>query len=158
MAIVGLGATGCALRTSGTLDVTEINEVVVRWAVANAETNLHPPAAYCLGYTDSADTVDPAAMKDPPRELLERLKTLPAPVRPVSECNVIGGGEHSVVDAATRGYGLLIGIGLPETKNSRTTVPVGYMQGGDVGLGWECAVRRASGRWVIGNCEVVYHI
>lgn len=156
--MAGLVSPRCALGSRETVDVLDIQEAILRWAIANADTNLQPPAAYCLGYTEDMDTVDRTLMKDPSHMLMQRLQDLAAPVRPVSECQIVGGGEHGVVDRVTNGYGLLIGFGPPRTERDRITVPVGYIQGGDVGLGWNCVVRQASSSWVVESCEVVFHI
>ena len=154
----GLLVGSCAHRVPQPQTLTDIHEVVLRWAIANAETNLSPPAAYCVGYTDGQDVANPLLLEDPSPELLERLQTLPVPVRPVSGCRIAGNGMHAVVDTLTNGYGLLFGVGPPSRGSDHITTPVGFLQGREWGLGWKCELRESAGNLIVNRCEVMFHI
>jgi hypothetical protein len=130
----------------------------LRWAIANAETNLSPPAAYCVGYTDGEDVVNPLLLEDPPPELLERLQTLHVPVRAVSACRIEGNGMNAVVDTLTERYGLLFGVGPPSGDAGHISMPVGFLQGREWGLGWKCELRERARTWTVDRCDVVFHI
>lgn len=136
----------------------DVHEAVLWWAYRNAETNLQPPAAYCLGYAEDQDIVEATSMEDPPAGLLERFGRSAIPVKPLSACRVIGGGEHAVVDRQTGGHSLLFGFGPATVAEGRAIARVGYVQGGEVGVGWECVLVRSSKRWEVERCGVISHL
>lgn len=64
----------------------DLQEAALRWAFANADTDLENPAVYCIATSPGPldDGVDPDA------EFLERFRRLTPPVRPVSACRFAG--------------------------------------------------------------------
>jgi len=151
-----------ARRTSAGPD-EDIQAGALAWVMAHVETNLHPPAAYCIAHQDT-EFDEP---REPPVTLLARLQVTAAPVRPVSECRfggpVANGSRYEseanvVVDRATQRFALYFGIEPVRWEAGHVAgVGVHYLQGGLWGAGYACrAERTRSGTWSITGCEKTY--
>lgn len=126
---------------------------MLRWAFQNAETDLNPPAAYCISATE--DLHDEP--RDPPRALLRHVSASEVPVRPFSECRMTGSARYSIVDAQSARPALFFAIGSVQWQDpSQAWVRVGFFQGGTWGRSWRCQVQStSSGKWVIESCPVL---
>lgn len=129
VAISGLLTAALAIACTPGVHETEkpdLQELVARWAFNAAETDLDPPAVYCLA-------MSPLILEegdDPEEAFLDRFSDLTVPVRPVSACRFEGGTRHNVMDDASGEYRLLFTIGPVVMEGSdRATVEVGYLQG-----------------------------
>lgn len=151
-----------ARRTSAGLD-EDIQAGALAWVMAHIETNLHPPAAYCIALQDTEFD----ERREPPVTLLTRLQVTAAPVRPVSECRfggpVADGSRYEsetnvVIDRATQRFALYFGIEPVRWEAGGVAgVGVHYLQGGLWGAGYTCrAERTRSGTWSITGCEKTY--
>lgn len=148
---------GCGSRTAEDQTDLDVQEAVLRWAFANAGTDLDPPAAHCLAVSPYAGSLG-GESDDPDSALLARFAADTVPARPLSACQ-IHGGSHGVIDEATGGFGLLFVIGpVIEEARQRVGAEVGYIQGGDVGRGWRCRVKRSTAGWLVTDCEVIVEV
>jgi hypothetical protein len=133
----------------------DLQEAALRWAFANAETDLEDPAVYCIAASPGPldDGVDPDA------GFLARFRQQSIPVRPVSACRFEGDVMHIVVDRASGSFGLLFTVSpvLWESRD-RGMVPIGYLQGGLWGAGWECVVERDGEDWIVPRCRRVLDV
>ena len=133
----------------------DLQEAALRWAFANAETDLDAPAIYCI-----ADT--PAPLEnggDPVPQFLERFVNSAIPVRGVSACRFEVNERHNVIDRATGAFGLLFTFSPVRWDGpDRGIVPIGFQQGGLWGAGWECLVERNSTEWVVTRCQRVLDV
>lgn len=151
MAVLLLTVHGCTQQRTRAVHDEDIQEAVLRWAFLNAETDLTPPAAYCLVYDPDAGELAGTHPRDPSPTLLERCRGDPVPVRPFSACRFTG-GRHVVFDSISGGHGLLFEIGPVQHVEGRADVGVGYIQGGEWGRGWKCSVLQ-SPRPAVVSCE-----
>lgn len=148
---------GCGSRSADHQADLDVQEAVLRWAFANAETDLNPPAVHCLAVSPYAGSLG-GESDDPDSALLARFAADTVPVRPVSACQ-IHGGSHGVIDQATGGFGLLFVIGpVIEEAGQPVGAEVGYIQGGDSGGGWQCNVQRSTTGWSVTRCKRIVHI
>lgn len=159
VAILGLLAATPALAcTTGVNEAgrADLQELVVRWAFGAAETDLDPPAAYCLAMSPETPVEEG---EDPDPAFLDRFSDLPVPVRPMSACRFEGDTRHNVVDNASGEYGLHFHVGPVVMNGShRANIEVGYLQGSLWGRGWSCSLEEVVGLWEVHGCERVYDI
>lgn len=144
VALLLLSLYGCTGTTHGDLDDEDIQEAVLRWAFRNADTELTPPAAYCLVYAQDAGHLAPSDPGDPPGTLLHRFRGDSIPVRPYSACRFTS-GHYVVVDSLSGGPSLLFEYGPVEYTEGGAAIGVGYIQGSEWGRGWRCTVNKRSG-------------
>lgn len=136
----------------------DVREAVARWAFQNADTDLDPPAAYCVASYEEGGAID----ADPDAEFLGRFDDLDVPLRPVSECHLLAGGppqdtlrRHSVVDPASDQFGLYFRL-LRVTWTNSTSAEAGvvYQQGLTWGGGWQCRVESTEpDAWQVRECQ-----
>ena len=137
----------------------EVLEVTTRWAFENAETDLEPPAAYCLAIPTEGD---PQA--DPTESFLHRFVDSEVRVVPLSGCEILGvdpenfdeRARHAIVNRDSGGFALLFRVGPVEWESPASAkVDVSYLQGGLWGTGWKCEVEwsEADG-WQAVACQV----
>lgn len=154
LAVVSCSPVGKGSKAANRPDA-DLQEAALRWAFANAETNLENPAVYCIAASPGPldDGVDPDA------DFLERFDRQTIPVRPVSACRFEGDVTHNVVDRASGSFGLLFTVSPVQWENpGRAMVPIGFLQGGLWGAGWECVVQRGGEDWNVIRCRRVLDV
>lgn len=141
----------------------ELQAAALEWVIARVETNLDPPAAYCIALM--ASEFD--ERREPPAALLTHLRADAAAVRPVSGCRsggpIADGSRYEseanvVIDRATQRFALYFGIEPVRWKAGAVAeVGVHYLQGGLWGAGYICrAERERVGTWRVTGCERTY--
>ncbi len=140
----------------------EVQVSALTWAFGSVETNLNPPAAYCVALERAGE----ADMRDPPATLLARLQTAAAPARPVSECRFGGllsdgsrydDSRNVVIDRTTDGFALYFGIFPVRWESGDVAIiDLAYTQGGLWGAGYECRVEHRQGVWQVIDCQKTY--
>ena len=152
--LVALVLGSCATRQPERR-AEDLQEAALRWAFANAETDLDAPAIYCIAHTPVSfdNGVDPEPL------FLERFSGHAIPVRPVSACRFPVHDRHNVIERATGAFGLLFTFSTVRWEGpARGIVRVGFQQGGLWGSGWECVVERNSTEWVVTRCDRVLDV
>jgi hypothetical protein len=143
------------LSPSELVRVDDLREAALRWAFANNGSDLHPPAAHCVGGTRGRGS-------DPSTAFLGRFREDAVPVRPASACETLSRddnpreyGRHNIVDRETGGFALYFDTGRVAWTGERSAeVGVQYAQGGLWGTGWRCtAEQEAGGAWWISSCQ-----
>lgn len=145
----------------------DVQEAVLRWAFANADTELQPPAVHCVAHVHGGPD-----LADPSDALLARFAADGVPVRAVSSCDGPWTGaagrtahpgvdldRHFVFHPQTGQPGLLFvlhgPVELDATRNS-ARVTISYVQGGLWGAIWSCTAQRATGaEWRVPECAKV---
>ena len=144
-------------------------EAAARWAFQNVETELDPPAAYCLAVPELGEEEQPREpTADPSASLLGRLADVGVAVRPVSACDVLRAtgdnfravARHSIVDRESGEFALLIAVGpLRWTGEVAAEIHVLGLQGGLWGTDWLCNVAWGQSEgWQVLGCSVAGHI
>lgn len=139
----------------------EIQELALRWALGHHQTDLNPPAAYCVAFLDgdpAARPSAPAQLTDPPESFLSHFAEQGVPVRPNSECEHIGDPRHSILHVPSgRRPALQFTLGtVAWTADGVARIGVSYVQGGRWGKGWRCTARQEAGQWVLSGCETTW--
>jgi hypothetical protein len=143
----------------------EVQAAALAWVIARADTDLDPPAAYCIALDDDYSS----GRRDPSATLLARLHTAVAPARPISECRFggpLGDGSryddsrHVVIDRTTQRFALYFGVSVVRwDAGGVAEVDVHYLQGGLWGGGYECrAEREGRGPWRVTTCLRTYDV
>lgn len=147
---------GSAGRNDTTISAASPAEVVLRWVIAHAETDLHPPAAYCVGRVREPGATVAADRSDPSPELLMRFADEPVPVKPIAACRRVTDKWHGVLDRETGRPALEVLIGpVQRISPCRVRVRAQYTQGGLWGRGWSCEVNRQRDHdtWRVAKCR-----
>lgn len=158
--LLGLLAAACAATQPGQQSDLDLLEAVAWWAFNNADTDLRPPAVYCV-----AMVVGPGeGYEDPDGNFLARFSASAVPVRAESECDREPDRKratrHMFIDPATGGYGLGFILGFVDhLPSGEVTASVTIVQGGLWGGGYLCTFREvAPGNWGPHSCRRVMDI
>jgi hypothetical protein len=146
------------------LDELNVQEAALRWAIANAETDLQPPAVLCIAVVRGGPD-----LLDPSDTLMARFAATSVPVRAVSYCDGplrsreaedrhpgVDMSHRFIFDPQTRLPGLLF-ILEPvnwDARGDAAEVGISFAQGGLWGTGWGCTAERGEGsNWRIRDCR-----